>query len=197
MYKVVFKGRLREGFSKETVIDNIVRLTKIPEQKIQQKFFSGKAVIIRRAHDLVHAQKLQQLFTQAGLEVIILKDETVKIAQQKLAEQQQTEKNSKKKQRKSTKTPLIVSVVVFVVLAISAIGYYFWNQFQSQMAVPETIVQIEQSLASEPPVFLAYANYQRLNTIKSYFIDELQPLPALEGDFIEQLKNPLLTQIAV
>lgn len=142
MYKVVFKGRLREGFSKETVIDNIVRLTKIPEQKIQQKFFSGKAVIIRRAHDLVHAQKLQQLFTQAGLEVIILKDETVKIAQQKLAEQQQTEKNSKKKQRKSTKTPLIVSVVVFVVLAISAIGYYFWNQFQSQMAVPETIAQI-------------------------------------------------------
>ncbi len=109
MYKVVFKGRLREGFSKETVIDNIVRLTKIPEQKIQQKFFSGKAVIIRRAHDLVHAQKLQQLFTQAGLEVIILKDETVKIAQQKLAEQQQTEKNSKKKQRKSTKTPLTIN----------------------------------------------------------------------------------------
>ena len=189
MYKVIFKGRLREGFSRETVIDNIVRLTKIPEQKIQQKFFSGKAVIIRRAHDLAHAQKLQQLFSQAGLEVIILKDETVKIAQQKLAEQQQTEKHSKKKYRKGAKTPLIVSVVAFVVLAISAAGYYFWNQFQSQMAVPETIVQIEQSLASEPLIFLAYANYQRLNTIKSYFIDDPQALPALEGDFFEQLKK--------
>ncbi|GEM_PF-2765186 len=188
MYKVVFRGRLREGFSKETVIDNIVRLTKIPEQKIQQKFFSGKAVIIRRAHDQAHAQKLQQLFTQAGLEVIILKDETVKIAQQKRAEQQ-TRKHSKKKHRKGVKIPLIVSVVIFVVLAISAAGYHFWNQFQSQMAVPETIVQIEQSLASEPLVFLAYANYQRLNTIKSYFIDDPQALPALEGDFFEQLKK--------
>ncbi len=189
MYKVVFKGRLREGFSRDTVIDNIVRLTKIPEQKIQQKFFSGKAVIIRRAYDLAHAQKLQQLFTQAGLEVIILKDETVKIAQQKLEEQQQTRKNSKKKYRKGAKTPLTVSIVIFVILALSVAGYYFWNQFQSQMAVPEPIVQIEQSLASESLVFLAYVNYQRLNTIKSYFIDDPQALPALEGDFFEQLKK--------
>ena len=189
MYKVIFKGRLREGFSRETVIDNIARLTKIPEQKVQQKFFSGKAVIIRRAHDLAHAQKLQQLFAQAGLEVIILKDETVKIAQQKLAEQLLAAKDSKKKHRKSAKTRLTVSPAVLVVLAVFAIGCYFWNQFHTRFAVPESIVQIEQSLASEPLVFLAYANYQRLNIIKKAFIDDPQALPALEPDFFEQLKK--------
>ena len=81
-YKVVFKGNVLEGFTKEQVVANIAKLTKLPSEKIQKKFFSGKAVIIRRAHDETHAQKLQQLFTNAGLEVVILKDATRKTSQQ-------------------------------------------------------------------------------------------------------------------
>lgn len=73
-YKVVFKGRLLAGYNIEQVVSNIAQLTKIPAEKIENKFFNGKVVIIRRAHDMAHAQKLQQLFTEAGLEVFILRD---------------------------------------------------------------------------------------------------------------------------
>lgn len=73
-YKVVFKGHLLPGYDMERVVANIVQLTKIPAEKITRKFFNGKVVIIRRAHDITHAQKLQQLFTDAGLEVFILRD---------------------------------------------------------------------------------------------------------------------------
>lgn len=73
-YKVVFKGRLLPGFDREQVITNIAQLTKLPAEKIENKFFNGKVVIIRRAHDQTHAQKLQHLFTKAGLEVFILQD---------------------------------------------------------------------------------------------------------------------------
>ncbi|MCU7800139.1 MAG: hypothetical protein KZQ70_08330 [gamma proteobacterium symbiont of Lucinoma myriamae] len=73
-YKVVFKGRLLPDFDRNQVITNIAQLTKLPAEKIENKFFNGKVVIIRRAHDNSHALKLQQLFTKAGLEVFILQD---------------------------------------------------------------------------------------------------------------------------
>ena len=73
-YKVVFKGRLLPGYNKEQVVSNIAQLTKLPTEKIEKKFFNGKVVIIRRAHDKSHAQKLQHLFTETGLEVLILRD---------------------------------------------------------------------------------------------------------------------------
>lgn len=182
-YKVVFKGRLRGGFSREQVIENISRLTKIPEQKIQQKFFSGKAVIIRRAHDQAHAQKLQQLFTQAGLEVIILKDQSIKKAEPK-----QTVKRGKKKKnhRSRSNKPILLILLMLIVFAS---GFYFWSQYHSQWEVPEQITGIEQSLANEQLIFLAYANYKRLSHLKDYFIDDPDALPGLESGLFDKLKK--------
>ncbi len=180
-YKVVFKGRLLNGFSKETVVENISRLTKIPEQKIQQKFFSGKAVIIRRAHDEAHAQKLQQLFTGAGLEVIILKDRLPDTQADK-PQNQQKKPNYQKKSR-----TLLVSVIVLLILA--AIGVYLWLQYHRQLEVPQQITSIESSLANKQLIFLAYANYKRLNTLEKYLVNDPGALPGIDSDLFDHLKK--------
>ncbi len=186
MYKVVFKGHLKRGFSRATVIDNIVHLTKLPQDKIEQKFFSRKAVIIRRAHDQAHAQKLQQLFSQAGLEVMILQDETVRLTEQKQAEYKQAQKNIKQKKSKQNK---LFVILLFITVLFLVTGYYLWYQFQSQMQIPEPVTEIEQALAGEPLIFLAYANYRRLKTIKAAFIDDPDALPGLGSGFFNDLKK--------
>ena len=180
-YKVVFKGRLLDGFSKQTVVDNIARLTKISEQKIQQKFFSGKAVIIRRAHDEAHAQKLQQLFTGAGLEVIILKDE--------LPKAQVDKPQSLEKKPKRWKNSRIALISVIVLLILTGCGVYLWLQYHRQLEVPQQVSSIESSLANEPLIFLAYANYKRLISLKNYFVNDPGALAGIDSDFFDKLKK--------
>ncbi|MCU7966425.1 MAG: hypothetical protein KZQ74_04380, partial [gamma proteobacterium symbiont of Bathyaustriella thionipta] len=112
-YKVVFKGRLLPGYDIEQVVSNIVQLTKLPPEKIEKKFFNGKVVIIRRAHDRSHAQKLQHLFTEAGLEVLILTDVDDELIQQnELALQQFFIENKK---------AMSISAAIFVVLILTGL----------------------------------------------------------------------------
>lgn len=191
-YKVVFKGRLRTGFDKEQVIANIVRLTKIPEEKIEQKFFSGKAVIIRRAHDEQHAQKLQQLFFSAGLEVIILKDIARQRQAEKMASKELTKKDFltqelKKELTKTVKTRKRPILAIILWLILIAIGINLWNKFDVSVDVPDQVISIEQSLANESLVFLAHANIERLLSLQDYFVDDPEALPGIKSNFYNNL----------
>ena len=193
-YKVVFKGLLREGFTKAQVIANIVRLTKIPEEKINQKFFSGKAVIIRRAHDETHAQKLQQLFFNAGLEVVILKDMAQQEQRDKQASKEVTKKDFLKQELKTelkktvkTRKRPILAMVLWLILIV--IAYELWTEFDISVEVPDEIVSIEQSLANESLVFLAHVNVQRLLSLQDYFVDDPNALPGVNSNFYSNLKS--------
>jgi len=170
-YKVIFKGCLLAGFDRQQVIDNIVQLTKLPAEKIQQKFFTGKVVIIRRAHDVKYAQKLQQLFTQAGLEVFVLRDTSreqnvdVKI-----------EKNSKKefikkelnKTIKSRKRPLLAA---FLWLLLAVILVNVWQRYSVNTDVPEEVLLMESALANKPLLFLAHVNVKRLLSMPAHLLN--------------------------
>ena len=183
-YKVVFKGHLLPGFDKEQVVINIARLTKLPLEKIEKKFFSGKVVIIRRAEDEAYAQKLQQLFTRAGLEVFILKDLTRQIEQNiKLP----PGKSTNLKKFISRNIRLIIAAVLCAVLIV--VGVELWNKYNINVEAPDEIIDIESSLANKPLLFLAHINLQRLLSRRNYFVNDSDALPGTQSTFYRQLKN--------
>ncbi len=189
-YKVLFKGRLLDGFSKEQVVANIARLTKISEEKVEKKFFSGKAVIIRRDHDKTHAQKLQQLFTNAGLEVVILTDlaQISNHQSESPGAETKTEKLTRelKKTLQKRKRPML-AIVLWAVLTVISIN--LWNKYNISVDVPDEIVNFEQSLANESLVFLAHVNFERLISLQNYFVADLDALPGTHSAFYHTLKT--------
>ncbi len=174
-HKVVFKGHLLPGFDKVQVIANIVRLTKLAPEKIEKKFFSGKVVIIRRAHTDEQAKKLQKIFTKAGLEVFILKDTTKKISHQHAELPKQSTKKVIAKKIKKSSTPLFAVAlwVVFIILV-----YNLWDQYNINFETPDEVVDIEYSLANKPLLLLAHINVERLLSQKRYFMSN----KTLSGD---------------
>ncbi len=174
-HRVVFKGQLLPGFDKVQVIANIVRLTKLAPEKIEKKFFSGKIVIIRRAHNTEQAKKLQQLFTKAGLEVFILKDTTGKVDHQHADSAKKSSKKIIVKKIKKSSTPVFAVVLwaVFFVLI-----YNLWAQYNVNFETPDEVLDIEASLANKSLLFLAHVNVERLLSQQSYFMNNT----ALPGD---------------
>ena len=71
VYKVVFRGKILPKHKQGQVVDNIHRITKIPKQVIEKKFFSGKNVVIRHADTEEYAKSLQKIFYEAGIETSI------------------------------------------------------------------------------------------------------------------------------
>lgn len=188
-FKVVFKGLLREGFSKEQVLTNIVQLTKLPEDKIEQKFFSGKAVIIRRAHDLMHAQKLQQLFFNAGLEVVILEDTEIKKQVEKVVPEKTKKDVLTQELKKTIKTRKRTLLAIMLWVVLIAIAVNLWNEFDISVEVPDDVISIEQSLANESLVFLAHVDIERLLSLHHYFVDDPNALPGVESNLYNDLKK--------
>lgn len=192
-YKVVFRGNLIDGFSKADVIANVARLTKIDKEKIEKKFFSGKAVIIRRAHDQAHAQKLQQLFTKAGLEVMILKDARKSEAQVETSNSEEKAKKVIEKEIKKTlktvknrRRPIMIVAlgVVFISILI-----YLWNQFNISVETPKPVLKIEQALANESLIFLSHINVERILSLHDYFVDDPNALPGTQSTLYNKLKK--------
>ena len=189
-YKVVFKGQLMPGFDKEKVVANIAQLTKLPPEKIEKKFFSGKVVIIRRAHDEAHAQKLQQLFTRAGLEVLILKDMTKQVNQQYKSIPGKSKKAvNAKKLKKIIKRSLRPLFAIALWLVLLVMGIDLWNKYNINVEAPDEVVNIEYSLANKPLLFLAHINLDRLLSRKGYFVDDTDALPGTQTTFYKQLKK--------
>ena len=190
-YKVVFKGQLLEGFSAAQVVSNIARLTKVPEEKIRKKFFSGKTVIIHRAHDESEAQKLQQLFTTAGLEVDIVSQPEIptltRTENKEISAEKTTDSiNIVNKAAKILKGPILtvvaLSLFVFVVINL-------WNLITLSVDAPDEIVQIEESLANESLVFLAHVDVERILSLHDYFVDDPDALPGSKSSLYNNLKK--------
>ncbi len=190
-YKVVFKGHLLPGFNKQQVVENIARLTKLPAEKIDQKFFSGKVVIIRRAHEQSYAQKLQQLFTDAGIEVVILKDESRQSDIASAASGADAEHPDKqaKKQRRSTVTGIKQLVIPLLIGILLIGGFGLWHKYSVTMAVPEEVTAIENSLASKKLLFLAHINVQQLLAQQDLISNDMSSLAGLYAGWIKQLNG--------
>ncbi|MCP3851874.1 MAG: hypothetical protein GY694_16815 [Gammaproteobacteria bacterium] len=189
-YKVVFKGKLLPGFDKARVVANIVQLTKLPPEKIEKKFFSGKVVIIRRAHDKPHAQKLQQLFTKAGLEVFILIDETQKkLSEPKPQSSKKQKKIAVKKLKKAAKKYYkgIMAATLWGVFLV--FGFNLWNTYSVTVEVPDEVVGIEASLANKPLLFITHINLDRFKSRQRYFINSSGGFPGEQSELFQTLKQ--------
>ena len=66
-YQVIAGDGLEPGYTKEEVRENLSTLFKVPEVKIQQTFFTGKARIIKKDIDHETALKYQAALKKAGI----------------------------------------------------------------------------------------------------------------------------------
>lgn len=193
-YKVIFKGHLLPGFNKQQVVDNIARLTKVSAEKIEQKFFSGKIVIIRRAHEQAYAQKLQRLFTEAGIEVLILKDPPQVIEpgsetahKPEKASKSRTKTIAKKHQQRKLSPGIKLFIVMLIVFVLLVTGFNLWNKYALNLTVPEEVAAIEQSLANKKLLFLAHINIQQLSAHRDLFLDDTGAFPGKQSALVQQL----------
>ncbi|MDX2507838.1 MAG: hypothetical protein QNL62_25635 [Gammaproteobacteria bacterium] len=73
-YSVVFMGELITGFDKQQVLKNLVNITRMPIEDIEQKFFNNGRVIIKRTSNLKKAKHYHGKFLRAGIAVGIQMD---------------------------------------------------------------------------------------------------------------------------
>ncbi len=71
-YHVRFTGRLKNGSSREDVIDNLVKLTTLGREKVQALLSSQQPLVLKKNLNLETAQKYQKVFEKAGMIIQIL-----------------------------------------------------------------------------------------------------------------------------
>ena len=127
VYKVVFRGIILPGYKQEQVIDNIHKITKIPREVIEKKFFSGKNVVIRHADTTEYAKRLQQIFSEAGIETSIEAQST--LADENLTDNTYTEDSqqpsidAQRSADNKTVRKLLPLLVVLIIGLIATLGY--------------------------------------------------------------------------
>ncbi len=75
-YSVVFMGEIITGFEKHQVMSNLVNITRLKIDEIENKFFKGSSgrVVIKKTNDLEKARKYHGKFSRAGMAVGIQMD---------------------------------------------------------------------------------------------------------------------------
>lgn len=75
-YSVVFMGEIVTGFEKKQVMHNLVNITRLSNDEIEQKFFNKTEgrIVITKTHDLDKARKYHGKFSRAGIAVGIQMD---------------------------------------------------------------------------------------------------------------------------
>ncbi len=75
-YSVVFMGEIVTGFEKKQVRDNLVNITRLSDDDVEQKFFNTTAsrVVIKKTNNLEKARRYHGKFSRAGLAVGIQMD---------------------------------------------------------------------------------------------------------------------------
>ena len=71
-YKVVFRGRLVDGYSKDTVKSNLARTFKLAPQQLAE-LFSGKEIVIKNGLPIETARQVQTAFVRQGVVTLLQK----------------------------------------------------------------------------------------------------------------------------
>ena len=71
-YKVVFLGRLVDGYSEESVKSNLARAFKLGPQQLTE-LFSGKEVVIKAGLPIETARQVQTAFVRQGVVTLLRK----------------------------------------------------------------------------------------------------------------------------
>ena len=71
-YKVVFRGRLVGGYSKDTVKSNLATTFKLAPQQLAE-LFSGKEVVIKAGLPVETARQVQTAFVRQGAVTLLQK----------------------------------------------------------------------------------------------------------------------------
>jgi hypothetical protein len=75
-YSVVFMGEIINGFEKQQVLKNLAKITRLPVEEVEQKFFLENAsrIVIKKTTDLEKARRYHGKFLRAGMAVGIQMD---------------------------------------------------------------------------------------------------------------------------
>jgi|GEM_PF-1259894 len=78
-YKVVFQGRIQDGFSVDAVKSDFVKLFKTSQEKTE-KMFSGRAIVLQSSLSHEKALRYEKAIRKIGAECLVLKDQAGAIA---------------------------------------------------------------------------------------------------------------------
>lgn len=75
-YSVVFMGEIITGFEKQQVMKNLINITRLEAEEVENKFFnlSSGRVVIKKTNNLEKARKYHGKFSRAGMAVGIQMD---------------------------------------------------------------------------------------------------------------------------
>jgi len=68
-YKVVFTGRLLDGFDRDDVVSNLTAKTNLDQQRAEKLIDGDKKVVLKKGLDREAAEKFSELFQIAGMEI--------------------------------------------------------------------------------------------------------------------------------
>ncbi len=88
-YKVVFTGRLLDGFDREDVIANLTAKTNLDRQRVEKLIDGEKKIVLKKGLDRNSAEKFSDLFQKSGLEIQLIATQTEPQLNKNMSSQQQ------------------------------------------------------------------------------------------------------------
>ena len=174
---------LVEGQDKSRVVENLGKLTKQPPEIVEQKLFSGKAVVIKQVDDMALAEKYRLAFSRAGAIVEIVGDAVSATPQTESSSIDVTETNTPPVEqpvadqppdeipRKPVRLIKILASVLVVIVAAAGGAYYWLTTSMLDMQAPPSVQVIEQALAEPEMMAIAYVNLAKSIELQNTFLD--------------------------
>ncbi len=94
LYKIIFEGKLLEGFDIDTVIHNLASISKMEKSKAEKLLLINKPTVLKKGLSRLEAEKIAKVLTKSGLQVSLKGYENV--TQQKGVEPKVSQQPSRK-----------------------------------------------------------------------------------------------------
>lgn len=168
MFKIILTGKLRSGASRQQVVANLSRLTKLPANEVEAKLLSGRRVIIKKVNDPAIAKQYCTTLLQAGVIAEVVREKT---AQQDSSVTPNRKSGQKSGRSKSFKK--FIASVTALCLLLGGGGYWVHERYIA-IKVPASVVNAENALATSNAILLGHMNFSRILELQSSFLG-IQP----------------------
>lgn len=160
-YRLLSKGRLRDGIDEIAAMIGLQKLTGHPTQQIRDTLLSGKTIKLKSGNDKAKLQAMHDRFYALGLDVVL---ESVSVAPE-----------SPPQTRGSTQRGPRVWLILLSVLCIAlvAAAAYLWFWFKAPLSADAQ--QAEAALADGQLVAMAHVDVQKLRDLQRIALGDLDP----------------------
>ena len=194
MVTLTFSGELVTGYRREQVVENLAALLKQPPEKVSQRLFSGKTVVIKRDVSVETADKWRQAFARAGAVLVVTdtdEPDTGPHYQRVVTEEPSPSSLAAQgpSVRQRNRGYLWLGLIAVVLIVVIVLALWLTRPLWQSPELQQDQRDLVSALAMADTTLLGHVDIERIRSLESLAGTEtdVESLPATEGFWASML----------